>query len=328
MRSSTWRSSSPRTPVDAQLRQLADLEGGLADDARESLRMLRERNHARAHEPVLEFGSHARLLHEQALRILRGVRHQLLDAGEVAQRFGQRARELLQRGVAVELERIEIAMAWILVLVSESDLRLRLQFELAQLFAQARNCLRQLAQVEVDGAELLLEPSAEDADLAGVVQQALEQRGVDARELAPLARCRRAAGRAGSGGGLQTMGATGGDAVGAIVAATRGGGYRWRSDRFGLAPQLPRCVRPLRSALRPPRRPRSLRLPLQRPQALTCAGSTCSTRASGASTRRAPQERPIRAPPPAPPPLPPAQPDGLDRLDERRRFRAGLHGRG
>ena len=46
---------------------------------------------------------------QQVLRVLGEVLEQLLDAADVVRRFGERARELLDRGVAVELERIEVA---------------------------------------------------------------------------------------------------------------------------------------------------------------------------------------------------------------------------
>ncbi len=59
----------------------------------------------------------------------------LLDAAHVVGGFGQRARELLDRRIAVELERIEVAaLAAALFLVAMQDLRLGFELELAQLF--------------------------------------------------------------------------------------------------------------------------------------------------------------------------------------------------
>ena len=68
------------------------------------------------------------------------------------------------------------------------DLRFGLELELAQLFLQARDGARQLADVEVDGADLLFEARARDARFAGIVEQLVEQLGVDARELGPIGR--------------------------------------------------------------------------------------------------------------------------------------------
>ncbi len=61
------------------------------------------------------------------------------------------------------------------------DLRFGFQLDLAQLILQARDGAAQLGEVELDGADLLFHTRAEDADFAGVVEQVVEQVGVDAR---------------------------------------------------------------------------------------------------------------------------------------------------
>ena len=63
------------------------------------------------------------------------------------------------------------------------DLRFGFELELAQLFLEARHRARQLADVEVDGADLLFEARARDARFAGIVEQLIEQLRVDTREL-------------------------------------------------------------------------------------------------------------------------------------------------
>ena len=75
------------------------------------------------------------------------------------------------------------------------DLRFGFELELAQLFLQARDRARQLAHVEVDGADLLFEARARDARFAGIVEQLVEQFRVDARELGPIGRRGRFAAR-------------------------------------------------------------------------------------------------------------------------------------
>ena len=119
----------------------------------------------------------------------------LLDAADVVRGLGEGARELLDRGVAVELQRIEVALLALLFLVAMQDLRFGFELELAQLFLQARDGARQFADVEVDGADLLLETRARNAGLAGIVEQLVEQLGVDARELGPVGRRGRFAAR-------------------------------------------------------------------------------------------------------------------------------------
>ena len=66
------------------------------------------------------------------------------------------------------------------------DLRFGLELELAQLLLEARHRARQLADVEIDRADLLLEAGARDAGFAGIVEQLVEQLGVDAREFRPV----------------------------------------------------------------------------------------------------------------------------------------------
>ena len=180
---------------DLQLGLLVRVGGRLAHDARQALHVALERHHARAHEAVLQFGDGARLLGQQVLRVLGEVLEQLLNAADVVGGFGQRARELLDRRIAIELERIELAASALLFLVAMQDLRFGLELELAQLFLEARHRARQLADVEVDGADLLLETGARDARLAGIVEQLVEQLGVDAREFGSIGRRGRFAAR-------------------------------------------------------------------------------------------------------------------------------------
>jgi hypothetical protein len=172
-----------RGALDDELGLLAGIRSRLAHDALQALRVALERHHARAHQPVLQLGDRARLLLQQVLGVLRQALEQLLDAGDVAGGLGERARELLDRRVAVELQRIEIAAVRRVALVAMQDLLLGLDLEIAQLFLQARDRARQLAEVVVDRGDLLLEARAADADFAGVVQQLVEQVGVDARHL-------------------------------------------------------------------------------------------------------------------------------------------------
>ncbi len=67
-------------------------------------------------------------------------------------------------------------------------LRFGLHFQSAQLLLESRDRARQLRQVEVDGVDLLVEPRAENAHFAGVVEHGVEQIGIDARHFHPLRR--------------------------------------------------------------------------------------------------------------------------------------------
>src|SRR5256884_5957461 len=108
----------------------------------------------------------SRLLLQHRLRVLGEALEQLLNARHVVGRLGQRPRVLLDGGIAVELERIELAAVRALVLVLVQDLRLGLDLETAQLLLQARHRTRQLTEVEIERAELLLEARTRNARLA------------------------------------------------------------------------------------------------------------------------------------------------------------------
>ncbi len=129
----------------------------------------------------MQFGDGARLLLQQVLRILRKILEQLLNARHVVRRLGERTGELLDRGIAIQLERIEVAPMSALLLVPVKNLRLSFDFQAAQLLLQTCDRARQLAEVEVYRAELLLEARASDAGFAGNVEQLIEQIRVHAR---------------------------------------------------------------------------------------------------------------------------------------------------
>ena len=172
--------------VDDELRLLAGVGARLTHDALQARHVPVERHHARLHEAVLQIGSHARLLRQQRVGLVREAVQQLVDARDVVRRLRERARQLLNRRVAIELERVEAALDVRIVLVAVQDLRLGLGLELAQLLAQARNRAAELAQVKLDRVQLLAQPRLEDVDLAGAVQQHVEQAGIDARRLGAL----------------------------------------------------------------------------------------------------------------------------------------------
>ena len=126
-----------RGALHDELRTLAGVVRGLTHQAGETLHVPLERHHARAHQAVLQFGDDARLLRQEILRLARQRLEQSLDAGDVARGLGERARVLLERGIAVELERIEVVAARILlVLMPVEYLRFGLDLEAPQLLLQ------------------------------------------------------------------------------------------------------------------------------------------------------------------------------------------------
>ena len=99
--------------------------------------MTLERNHAGPHEAVLQLGDRAGLLLQEVLGLFAQVLQQLLNAADVVRSFSERAGELLDRRIAVQLQRIEVAAVSRFVLVTVEDLRLGFDFEVAQLLLQA-----------------------------------------------------------------------------------------------------------------------------------------------------------------------------------------------
>ena len=120
-----------------QLGFLACVGRGLANDTRQTLNVTLERNHAGTHEAVLQLGDRAGLLLQEVLGFFAQVFEQLLNAADVVRRFSERAGELLDRRIAVELQRIEVAAVSGFVLVTVQDLRLGFDFEVTQLLLQA-----------------------------------------------------------------------------------------------------------------------------------------------------------------------------------------------
>jgi len=121
--------------IDDEIRELARVLASLANDPCESRHVTLEGHHARLHEPALQLCGDARLLGQQRIRFVGEPVQQLVDARHVICGLRKGARQLLDRRVAIELERIEAALHIDVVLVAVQDLRLGLGFQLAQLIA-------------------------------------------------------------------------------------------------------------------------------------------------------------------------------------------------
>ena len=120
-----------------------------------------------------------------------------LHGGHVVDRLGHHARQFLEAREAVELERVEGLRRRLGGLHARADLRLGLQLDVAQLAAQALQVVGQVAERALDLADVRLDARAGDRHLAGLVDQAVEQRRAHAhRGCAAAARRRRPAARA------------------------------------------------------------------------------------------------------------------------------------
>ncbi len=122
--------------AELDLGLLAQFARSLAYDAAQARQQGVERHHAGAHQTFLQLRAHARLLQQQRFVLAGQVVQRDLQAVLVGRRFGQRARQLLQGGEAVEFERIEGRVRrLVLALVARDDLRFGLDFETPQLVA-------------------------------------------------------------------------------------------------------------------------------------------------------------------------------------------------
>ena len=220
--------------VELERDLLAELAGCLADDAAQARQQGVERHHAGAHEAFLQFRAHARLLEQQRFVLAGQVVEGQLQTVLVGRGLGQRARQLLQVGEAVELERIERLLAILaFALVAGDDLRFGFHLQATQLVAHAGVGGRHFGDRATERTQLLFQAGAIDRDLAGVVHQAVEQVGADAHlllrrthadvvlvaRLAVVDRCRQR-GQTGHGRAFGCLG-------------HGGGRHRMRRDRFG-----------------------------------------------------------------------------------------------
>jgi hypothetical protein len=144
-----------------KLRTFARLSGGLPHQPGQTGNITLERHHARQ-----------RLQQTfQAVHVIRGL--------------GEGARELLNHGVAIHLERIEV-LGHERVLVAVHDLRLGFVLEFAQLFAQAGNSLFHFLEVKLDRIDLLAETGVVDADFTRRIKQIFKELRIDTGEFLAL----------------------------------------------------------------------------------------------------------------------------------------------
>ena len=136
-----------------------------------------EGQHAHLHQALLQLARHARLAAEREFGAVQVVQQALLHGGHVVHALRHHPRELLQAGVAVELERIEVGVPGAGLGDARLHLHLGLDLDLAQLVAQADHVLGEVEQRTPQAAQLALDPAARDADLAGLVDEAVDALG-------------------------------------------------------------------------------------------------------------------------------------------------------
>ena len=175
--------------VRVEIDFFAELARDLPNGATQPRQQPVERHHARAHQPFLQLGVHARLLDQQRFGFARFERERFFQVEHVRRAFRQRSRQLLQLRIAIHLERIELFVVLTLVdLVTEQHLRFGFDLETTQLFADALDRDLHFFERRAEVVHALLDARADDAAFAGEVDELFEQAGRHAHHLARFLR--------------------------------------------------------------------------------------------------------------------------------------------
>ena len=165
-----------RAADDVEADLLAAFLGGEADDPVEAVGQALELDHARAQQVVLQVARETRLGDQLVFGRLQRALQRALDGGDVVDRLRHHPRQLLEAREAVELERVERLRRRLRGLEARGHLHLALQLDVAQLAAQPLEVLGEVGERSLDLADARLDARAGDADLAGLVDEAVEQR--------------------------------------------------------------------------------------------------------------------------------------------------------
>jgi hypothetical protein len=83
----------------------------------------------------------------------------LLDRRDVIDAFGEGSRQLLEPRIAIEFQRVEVAVLFLQQLELRLDLRLGLDFDLAHLGAQANYAGGELQEIGLQRTQLAFDPA-------------------------------------------------------------------------------------------------------------------------------------------------------------------------
>ena len=119
--------------LQVQTHLLAGLLGGLSDHAVKALGNALKLHHAGAQQVALEIAGLACLGNQIVLGRLYGSLQRALNSCHVVHRFGHHAGQLLHAGETVKLQRIKTKLRLFGLLQTRLHLRLRVQFNVAQL---------------------------------------------------------------------------------------------------------------------------------------------------------------------------------------------------
>ena len=96
--------------------------------------------------------------------------------------FRHEPRHFLEAGEAIEFERVEFTHGFFGELLARLHLRLRLDFDLAQLRAQPRDVVGEFLHGRLERAHFALDPAARDGHFARLVDQPVDDVRADPQQ--------------------------------------------------------------------------------------------------------------------------------------------------
>ena len=166
---------------DFEVGLFADFLGGLACHPVQPFCLAGEGQHANAHQFLLQAAVEAGLREDGRIGVIEVLEQALLDGGDVVHRLGHETGEFLEAGEAVEFQWIEFFLAFRGVRYPRLHLGFGLNFNFAQLPAQADDVFGEVEQRCFQAAHLALDPGAGNGQFAGLAHQAVHQVGTDAQ---------------------------------------------------------------------------------------------------------------------------------------------------
>src|SRR6266571_1582745 len=162
--------------LDIEIGALSDFLRGLAHDAVKAFLEAAERDHAHAHQVLLQVTVEPRLREQRLLGFVHCVDEVSVHGRHVVDAFRHQPRHFLEAGEAVEFKRVEFTHGFPGELLARLHLRLRLDFDLAQLRAQPRDVVGELLHGRLERAHFALDSAARDGDFAGLEATAMAGR--------------------------------------------------------------------------------------------------------------------------------------------------------
>ena len=130
---------------------------------------------------MLDFLVDLGLLVEQRADLAGLFAQGIANVAQVVGDFHQRAAELLQLGETIQFQRIEFQLVRLGTrILPRLNTGFGLRGKMGHLPAQSDDGLLQLVEVEAHRIDALIDPGAENAALAHLIDQGIEQRGADA----------------------------------------------------------------------------------------------------------------------------------------------------